>query len=300
MPDNPTKPKKRILALSGGGMRGVILAQFLELIERDSGRRIQDIFDLVAGTSTGAITAATLGAPNPMPAAQLKDFYYKSGPKIFRKVLGGIWNSGLFAPKYHAEPLESELQASIGDYTLDQCPIKLLIPTYEATRRDAVFIKSWDAYWHLFPAWQAARCSSAAETYFPPFAIGARQYIDGGNIANNPALCASFEAFRLWPNADLSVTLIGTGQCARPRPLPTGGEIEWAPQIFGAFSSGQDDMAEYMCNGLIEPGYSYQRLDVLMDEVPAMDDAGTRTLDHYCDLARAKWEHVGKDIIANL
>lgn len=291
------KTTKKVLALSGGGMRGVILAQFLELIERDSKKRVQDIFDLVAGTSTGAITAATLGAPDPMPASELKKFYYESGPKIFRKVLGGIWNNGLFAPKYRDEPLNTELQKSIGLYTLDQSPIKLLIPTYESTKRDAVFIKSWDSYWHGFPAWKAARCSASAETYFPPYVVGDNRYIDGGTFCNCPSASASFEAFRLWPSNPLSVLLIGTGKVQNPRPLPTGGALGWAAQIFGAFSEGQDDMCEYMCNGLVEPGYKYDRLDVYMDTVPGMDDASTKTLDQYCDLAKKKWDERGASIL---
>lgn len=50
----------RILCLDGGGMRGLALVQMLKEMERRTGRRVRDMFDLVAGTSTGGMIAAAL------------------------------------------------------------------------------------------------------------------------------------------------------------------------------------------------------------------------------------------------
>ena len=58
----------RVLSIDGGGIRGLIPALVLAEIERRSGRRVFELFDLIAGTSTGGILACALCAPDPLPA----------------------------------------------------------------------------------------------------------------------------------------------------------------------------------------------------------------------------------------
>ena len=79
----------RVLAIDGGGIRGVIPALVLTELERRAGRRIFEMFDLIAGTSTGGILACALCAPDPLPASDLVELYTKEGPKIFETTLRG-------------------------------------------------------------------------------------------------------------------------------------------------------------------------------------------------------------------
>ena len=75
------QPKRRILALDGGGIKGVLAAAFLDTVENATGKRIADHFDLVAGTSTGGIIALGLGLG--MSARDIVEFYAREGPRIF-------------------------------------------------------------------------------------------------------------------------------------------------------------------------------------------------------------------------
>ena len=77
----------KVLAIDGGGIRGLIPALVLAEIERRTGRRIADMVDLIAGTSTGGILACALGKPDPLPAAEIAALYDEEGPKIFDRSL---------------------------------------------------------------------------------------------------------------------------------------------------------------------------------------------------------------------
>src|SRR5919108_3568061 len=77
----------RVLAIDGGGIRGLIPALVLTELERRAGRRIFEMFDLIAGTSTGGILACALCAPDPLPASEIVELYTEEGPKIFDRSL---------------------------------------------------------------------------------------------------------------------------------------------------------------------------------------------------------------------
>src|SRR3954464_11430474 len=71
----------QVLALDGGGFRGLFSAVVLATWEQQLGRPIGQHFDLIVGTSTGAIIALGLAAG--MNAADLVEFYEKDGKEIF-------------------------------------------------------------------------------------------------------------------------------------------------------------------------------------------------------------------------
>src|SRR5215211_5689037 len=77
----------KVLAIDGGGIRGLIPALVLAEIERRTGRRIAALFDLIAGTSTGGILACALGRPDAMPAERVAAVYVEEGPRIFHRSL---------------------------------------------------------------------------------------------------------------------------------------------------------------------------------------------------------------------
>ena len=77
----------KVLAIDGGGIRGLIPALVLAEIEERTGRRIADMVDLIAGTSTGGIIACALAKPSPMPASEIARLYEEDGPEIFSRSL---------------------------------------------------------------------------------------------------------------------------------------------------------------------------------------------------------------------
>src|SRR5918992_583659 len=74
----------RVLAIDGGGIRGLIPALVLAELERRAGRRVFELFDLIAGTSTGGILACALCGPNPLPAEEVAAIYEEPGPFFFK------------------------------------------------------------------------------------------------------------------------------------------------------------------------------------------------------------------------
>src|SRR3954462_11298529 len=108
----------RVLRIDGGGIRGLIPAIVLADIERRTGRRIAELFDLVAGTSTGGILACALTAPSEadpavprFAAEQLAELYETEGPRIFsRSLLKRITSvEGLLDERYDDDGLERAL-----------------------------------------------------------------------------------------------------------------------------------------------------------------------------------------------
>jgi len=206
-----TRPK-RLLSIDGGGLKGLIPAEALIAIETQldaltgqslplSGR-----FDLIGGTSTGAILAAGLALG--LKAADLRDFYLKFGKEIFTKVFlpERIWHS------YPSAPLEQRLKDVFGEATTlgsDQLRTNILIVSKNVTLGTTWFFtnnpesKYFDNNRGL-PLWQIVRASSAAPTYFPPRTISVPgdagqpqdyEFIDGGvSSYNNPSMQVFLEA----------------------------------------------------------------------------------------------------------
>ena len=107
-----------ILAIDGGGIRGLIPALVLAEIEQRTGRPISSLFDLVAGTSTGAIIACALTRPSPMPAEQLAAIYEEEGPKIFDASLVKQITSlgGVIDERYDDRELVRTLERHLGEH----------------------------------------------------------------------------------------------------------------------------------------------------------------------------------------
>jgi patatin-like phospholipase/acyl hydrolase len=101
----------KILSLDGGGLKGLFTAKFLSDLENDLELHVSDYFDLITGTSTGAIIAIALGLG--VSAAEILKFYREKGPAIFDAP-----TFGLLKTKYDSKPLYNALRSVFGDKTL--------------------------------------------------------------------------------------------------------------------------------------------------------------------------------------
>lgn len=237
-----TPRPRKLLALDGGGIRGVLTLEILAEIERQlaaaSGRgddfRLADFFDYVAGTSTGAIIAT--GIARGMSVAELLDFYSEAGPLMFQKekLLSRLRN--LFT----ADPLKEKLQEVFGQETKlgsDSLRTLLLVVTRNATTDSPWPVSSnpLAKYNHpertdcnlRIPLWQLVRASTAAPIFFPPEVMAWDDdddektfvFVDGGVTPyNNPAFLlyrmAVMPSYRLgWPvgERDMMIVSVGTG-----------------------------------------------------------------------------------------
>lgn len=235
----------QILALDGGGYKGMFAAALLERLEADLGIRVLDHFDLVAGTSTGGIIALGLGAG--LTPAEIVSFYVEHGPDIFpgrlRRPARRPW-----AAKYRPGPLRAALEEVLGERKLGESRVPLVIPSYDLTNDDV----------HLFRTPHAPRlrrdredlmvdvalATSAAPTYLPAHPLRGLRLIDGGVWANNPTSVALTEAIATFgrPLEEIAVFSIGTTiETAHRHPrLDRGGLLAWAREATPVVLRGQN------------------------------------------------------------
>ena len=275
----------RVLSIDGGGIRGLIPALVLAEVERRSGRQVWELFDLIAGTSTGGILACALSAPDPLPAEQLVALYEEEGPAIFDR---SVWQrvrsaEGLLDEKYDAAALDHALERFLSDKRLAETKPDLLVPAYNMGEPGPYFFKSRKAReeGEDFPLSVVARATSAAPTYFEPFPLADQAFVDGGVFATNPAMCAYAEVVRFQPAAEIVLLSLGTGQRTRKRRFPDvkdWGLLEWARPILDVVFDGVSDAVDYQLRHALTDG-SYWRLQVELTEASDdLDDASEENL----------------------
>jgi patatin-like phospholipase/acyl hydrolase len=271
----------RVLSIDGGGIRGIIPALVLADLERRSGRRVFELFDLIAGTSTGGILACALSAPDPLPAAEVVLLYEQEGPEIFDR---SIWQraksaNGLLDEKYDSGALTRVLERFLSDKRLSETVPDLIVPTYDTAVPGPHFFKTRDA--RERPESDAllslvARATSSAPTYFEPAKVGDRSLIDGGVCAVNPAMCAYAEVLRDTAAADVTLLSLGTGEHTRRRPwnqIKDWGLAEWARPILEVVFDGISDVVDYQLRHALGDG-RYWRLQVELTRASDdLDDA---------------------------
>ncbi len=288
----------RVLAIDGGGIRGIIPALVLAKLEEHTGKRTHELFDLIAGTSTGGILALGLTKPDPTGrgsehrAIDLFDLYASEGPRIFRR---SPWHTtvslfGLVEEKYPADGIDGVLESYFGDTMLADALRDVFVTSYDLESRQPFFFRSSKAGQrddHNFPMRLAARATSAAPTYFEPLRLEGKDsarriysLIDGGIYANNPSMCAYVEARGLHPDADDFIVLsLGTGEATRPithEEAASWGLAQWARPILGLAFDGASDTTDYQLQKVLDTfGNSHHlRLQVeLTDAKDDMDDA---------------------------
>jgi predicted acylesterase/phospholipase RssA len=242
------RPRK-LLALDGGGIRGVLTLEVLAALEEklkqatNGGEnfRLGDYFDYIAGTSTGAIIAAGLALG--LSANELLDFYVKSGEAMFKKpfFLKRLWY------KYVSGPLAGELQKKFGkDTQLGSGDLRcLLLVVMRNVTTDSFWpvssnpfakynlgTRSFERSNLSIPLWQLVRASTAAPVFFAPEVVDVGEsdgqkerfvFEDGGVTPyNNPAFLlyrmATVDSYRLnWETGEKKLLLISVGTGAAPR-----------------------------------------------------------------------------------
>lgn len=270
---------KRILALDGGGLRGILTLGYLKQIETllrerhgdDAGFRLCHYFDLIAGTSTGAIIAAALASG--WTVDELTKTYFELGRGIFEK---SIFRKGGLRAKYAAGPLIQKLKELLGESTTmggKELKTGLLIVTkrldsgspwpignnprgkYFGTSPVSKAIANAD-----YPLWQVVRASTAAPTYFeheelqivaaPGKDRVVGTFVDGGvSPFNNPALqalmYATLDGYRVgWATGADKLLLVSVGTGSRdPKVKPS---LIVAGEGIQALAALMDDCAALM------------------------------------------------------
>ncbi|XP_072915106.1 calcium-independent phospholipase A2-gamma [Hemitrygon akajei] len=228
---NPTKGRGiRVLAIDGGGTRGLVALQTLRKLEELTGKQVYQLFDYICGVSTGAILAFMLGFFQ-IALDECEEMYRKLGTDVFKQnVIVGTMKMGWSHAFYESETWEKILKERMGEDLLIQTARNPKSPKVAAVStivNKGIPLKAFvfRNYNHLpgvrshymggcqFKLWQAIRASSAAPGYFQEYAIGSDLHQDGGLLVNNPCALAIHECKCLWPNTPIQCVIsLGTGR----------------------------------------------------------------------------------------
>ncbi len=256
-------------------------------LERRAGRRVFEMFDLIAGTSTGGILACALCAPDPLPASELVALYQEEGPKIFDRSLFQRIRSadGLLDEKYDDAALDRALERFLGHKRLRETRPDLLVPAYDTALPGPYFFKTTKARATPesddFPLSAVARATSAAPTYFEPLEAGERALLDGGVFAINPAMSAFAEVLKEVDAREVVLLSLGTGERTRRRSfdeIKDWGVARWARPILDVVFDGASDAVHYQLDHVLG-GERYWRLQTeLAIASDYLDDASEDNL----------------------
>jgi predicted acylesterase/phospholipase RssA len=277
----------QILALSGGGYRGLYTAKILADLEQDIGEHIARRFDLIAGTSIGGILALAIAME--IPAEKMVQLFEKHGQEIFKRRLS---LRGIVRAPYSPEPLKQLLSAPefFGEQTLGTCKHPVIVPAINYSTGQPQLFKTphhpnfkRDHQFHLV---DVALATSAAPAYFPRHTFNNNQYVDGGLYANAPGLLALHEAETFFGQPPKTVYMVSIGTMsskftADPRRNRSGGTYDWGginpanmpKRLFGLSISVQESLSDFILKHRLEDRY------LPLDDVLTDERAGAVALD---------------------
>ena len=207
----------KILAVDGGGIRGVFPTHILQCLSSRLGIDVNNYFDMIAGTSTGSIIASAIACN--IPPEKIIKLYKEKGTKIFvdKKLLLPKFIKPAFISLYENNGLIESLKEEFGDIKLGDIKIPLLLPSTDIGNGSVHVFKS--GYSNEFTRdqkdflYEAVAASCSAPIYFDPLKVNEYLLADGGIWANNPSLAAVIDAKKRLnvDFDDIKIFSLGTG-----------------------------------------------------------------------------------------
>ena len=293
--EEPKRPEERfILCIDGGGMRGIIPVVLLQNLERairaNGGKAdIASYFDLISGTSTGGLISLALTCDSTILHKNLEDGssqinltalldnYMTMGSRIFQANTSIFGLRQFVSDKYTSEGIQTLSQKWFGTEVMENAKVPTLIMAYDLANGQPQMIRSY-ADERNYPAWVAARATSAAPTFFSPCEYAGKLLVDGGVVANNPAIYAYFEAKKLYPECSrFHILSFSTGGNYHTMDRDsTKGLMNWADQVSPMFDTAQKRTTEYVLTNLAD--VDYVRIDNPLSRPVKMDETSPSTL----------------------
>lgn len=263
----------RVLSIDGGGVRGVVPSATLAYWENEAGIESASHFDLFAGTSTGAIVAASM-ALGLSARRVLTLFQERSGAIFSRDGLSfaerALSFKGWAKPAYSADALRQALEEAWGDATMGDCPRPLSIACLDVVTGSTKVFRSahhdasgGDRHVRVV---DAVLASTAAPTFFPSAQVAGSTYVDGALWANNPALIALLDARDLLESErldDIRIVSLGCGKPFWGKTVGFGsqrGLIGWGLPLMVLMMASQSEGVHNYVRRLV-PEESYLRVD---------------------------------------
>lgn len=231
-------PKTKILSLDGGGIKGTFGCAFLAECERLTGKRLVEYFDIMIGTSTGAIIAVALAMG--ICPQEILNFYIAEGPNIFPSsslvFRLRVLLHAAFRPRYTHDALKDALSRLFGPMKLGESRCRLVIVSYDAVAGDVHLFKT--AHHPKFrgdyekSAVEVLLATAAAPTYFPALTTATgSSFVDGGVWANCPAALGAAEAIGYLGKGPDEIEVLSVGTTSEPfhvsKARRLGGLLQW-------------------------------------------------------------------------
>lgn len=340
MKENHSQKPFKILSIDGGGIRGIFPAKILAELEaklKSDGKekwQIYQNFDLICGTSTGGIVAIALSLG--IPASELHDLYIQNSKSIFGKKRKLI--NQLRYAAHERDVLESlirnkfrSIKEDQSDPRLKDCLVPVCIPMYDLFNGQPSILKSnyhprFTRDFHI-PAYKVALATSAAPTYFSPYSSeytdlnGLQKTfsnkVDGGVIANNPALLGIVEAQEAFKQdlSNIKVLSLGTGhqKFSDGASRKKWGIIYWMiknkkTRLIDLFMQGQSQIVEniitLMQNGIDKervnnPSFIYKRINTELNDTLniQMDETNSSKLEKLSERGSFEFSNHANEMI---
>lgn len=244
---------KQILSIDGGGIRGIIPLACLVQLEAREGKPAREMFDLIAGTSTGAVIAAGLSLG--ISARGMLALYRNLAESAFQAL--PIWKVALNLGnhRYGNEFIRRTLTEIGADRPINNLPVDVLITGKNTTTSQTDFFVRDNpgnaGLWGELPLSDAVLASIAAPTYFPAHSASlhgvTHTWVDGGvGVAGNPCYHAAVEAIHYsagsYPPGDTRLLSFGTGRSPHPINAHRASFIQWTEWTLGEML---EDAAEW-------------------------------------------------------
>lgn len=199
--------KRIVLSLDGGGARGLFSLNILLLLKQNLTRPLYQSFNLVVGSSIGAVVGSLVACRMLDEKKDILDRTLDIGKSIFdTSVRSGF--GGFLEPIYNGKSKRAGLKQLFGELKMSDVSIPLCIVTTHMNGTPKL-IKSWENGDVLI--YEALDASTAAPVFFPPVEVKGEYLVDGGCISNNPVAIAMLCSLQLKPgDMDFKILSIAT------------------------------------------------------------------------------------------
>lgn len=282
-------PRRYLLSVDSGGIRGIIPAVALVKLEKTTGKLTRETFSFVAGTSTGAIIAAAIAAG--ISAERILDFYVNRAKDLFDQSPLRLVKLIFFGSRYSTQKLHDTIAEAVGpacSWKLNDSPVDILLTAKRLSDgmpwyfvRDNPCNTGCTGRLGIV---DCATASAAAPTYFQPWTItedaipsqceSVGTLVDGAvGVTGNPVYQACIEAFEYTPDYKPEETLtvsLGTGRFKkRKQPRWIGAWLEWVlAELLASPGEQQTEITQRHF-----PQMAFYRIDTELNENIGLDDS---------------------------
>ena len=305
---------KFVLSIHGGGVRDLIPATVLDLVQTRTGRHTLSLFDMIVGVSGGAMMALNTAVdglrPNRGPMLNYTEMFSPDNLNLMldKSLIDRVMGEVQFEPVYDGTGKTTILKRYLGEHTTMgdlSKSVRVAVPIYNISHHAPEIFTTYDPSQASSLAWQVGDASSAAVPYFPAVQMGGCNYVDGGFAANNPVLVAYTEARRAFgDSASIRMMALGSGQNTvdvwKADVVRGWGSIQWLMNgLVDLVLEAPNDIQLQQTMRLMELEGSGNRLLWIDQEIPVvkLDDTTPHAREILVNAGKQAYQHYEEDIV---